>query len=219
MTRSALFALLATASALLAGAFAAPAQAQLSRGNLRLAIDADVLSVAGVERDPEDAGESNTTVFGVGPNQHGGGELSGRPTPFGLGVGYVLQPKLILGLRFGLGLDVVSPDGSDNNTRKLGLSLMPNLTFVPVGKRAKLFLQAAPIFQVSRNKSDYTKDRTLLGGVGLGIGTFIFITNALSVDLGFHFEGRFGSNEDNAGRDTDIKDLRGVIRLGVSLWT
>jgi hypothetical protein len=219
MKRFAIFAVLATASAVLVGALAAPAQAQLSRGNLRLTIDADVLSVAGVERDPEGAVESHTTVFGVGPNQHGGSQLSGRPTPFGLGVGYVLQPKLILGLRFGLGLDVISPDGSDNNTRVLGLSLMPNLTFVPVGKRAKLFLQAAPIFQVSRTKNDNSKERTILGGAGLGIGTFIFITNALSVDLGFHFEGRFGGHEDNAGRDMDIKDLRGVVRLGVSLWT
>jgi hypothetical protein len=213
------FAIFAAASAVLVGVLAAPAEAQLSRGNLRLTIDADVLSVAGVEQDPEGPGESDTTVFGLGPNQHGGSEISGRPTPFGLGVGYVLQPKLILGLRFGLGLDVVSPDGSDNNTRKLGLSLMPNLTFVPVGKRAKLFLQAAPIFQVSRDKNDNAKERTILGGVGLGIGTFIFITNALSVDLGFHFEGRFGGREDSAGRDTDIKDLRGVVRLGVSLWT
>jgi len=219
MNRFAFFAVLATASAVLTGALAAPAQAQLSRGNLRLTIDADVLSIAAIERDPEFAGESNTTVFGIGPNQEGGSLRSGRPTPFGLGVGYVLQPKLILGLRFGLGLDVVSPDSSDNNTRLLGLSLMPNLTFVPVGKRAKLFLQGAPIFQVSRSKSDNAKSRTLLGGFGLGIGTFIFITNALSVDLGFHFEGRFGNEEDALGRDTDIKDLRGVIRLGVSLWT
>jgi hypothetical protein len=219
MKRFAIFAVLATLSAVLVGTFATPAEAQLSRGNLRLTVDADMLSIAGVERDPEGAGESDTTVFGIGPNQEGGAQISGRPTPFGLGVGYVLQPKLILGVRFGLGLDVISPDSSDNNTRRLGLSLMPNLTFVPVGKRAKLFLQAAPIFQVSRDKRDTAKERTILGGVGLGIGTFIFITNALSVDLGFHFEARLGGYEDSAGRDTRVRDLRGVFRLGVSLWT
>lgn len=219
MKRSAFLALFAMAFVALTTGLAAPAQAQLSRGNLRLTIDADVLSIAAVEVDPEFAGESDTTVFGLGPNQQGGSLVSGRPTPFGLGVGYVLQSKLILGLRFGLGLDVVSPDGSDNNTRLLGLSLMPNLTFVPIGNRAKLFLQVAPIFQVSRTKTDNNKSRTLLGGVGLGIGTFIFITNALSVDLGFHFEGRFGGNEDFQGRDSDITDLRGLVRLGLSLWT
>lgn len=219
MKRFAIFALLATVCAVLVGTFATPAQAQLSQGNLRLTIDGDMLSIAGVERQPEGGVESKATVFGFGPNQHGGSQLSGRPTPLGLGVGYVLQAKLILGLRFGLGLDVISPEGDDNNTRILGLSLMPNATFVPVGKRAKLFLQAAPIFQVSRTKNDNGKERTILGGFGLGIGTFIFVTNALSVDLGFHFEGRFGGTEDRAGNDVDVKDLRGVVRLGVSLWT
>lgn len=219
MKRSAFLALFATAFVVLTTGLAAPAQAQLSRGNLRLTVDSDVLSIAAVEVDLELGGESRATVFGLGPNQHGGSMLSGRPTPLGLGVGYVLQSKLILGLRFGLGVDVVSPDGSDNNTRYLGLSLMPNLTFVPVGNRAKLFLQAAPIFQVSRTKTDDGKSRTILGGVGLGIGTFIFITNALSVDLGFHFEGRFGGFEGAQGRDSDITDLRGLVRLGLSLWT
>jgi hypothetical protein len=219
MKRFAILAFYSAAFVALTTGLAAPARAQLSRGNLRLTIDADVLSIASVELDPENGGELDTTVFGLGPNQQGGSLYSGRPTPFGLGVGYVLQPKLILGLRFGLGLDVVSPEGSDNNIRRLGLSLMPNLTFVPVGNRAKLFLQVAPIFQVSRDKSDNAKSRTILGGFGLGIGTFIFITNALSVDLGFHFEARFGGTEDNVGRDTDVTDLRGLFRLGVSLWT
>jgi len=213
------FALLA-ALAVLSAVAAAPAAAQLSRGNLRLSIDADMLSIAAVELDPEPGGEVDTTIFGIGPNQHGGSLLSGGPTPFGLGVGYVLGPKLVLGLRFGLGLDVVSPEGSENNTRRLGLALMPGLTFVPVGHRAKLFLSASPIFQVSRVKQDNAGSaRTLLGGVGLGIGTLIFITNALSVDLGFHFEGRFGNHEPRVGPDTDVTDLRGLVRLGVSLWT
>jgi hypothetical protein len=200
------------------------AEAQLSRGNLRLSIDADILSVASVELDYDPGGEQNHTVFGVGPNQQGGalhsGPPTGGPTPLGLGVGYVLQPKLVLGLRFGLGLDVQSPDGSENNVRRLGLSLMPGLTFVPVGKRAKLFLSLSPIFQVSRSKQDNVGSwRTLLGGAGLGIGTLIFITNAVSVDLGFHFEGRFGNYDPRDGREVEITDLRGLVRLGVSLWT
>jgi hypothetical protein len=213
------FARLALTTAALLALYSAPAQAQLSRGNLRLTIDSDILSLASIELQPENGVESDYTVFGLGPNQQGDSRYTGRPTPFGLGVGYVLQPKLILGLRFGLGLDVISADGSTDSVRRLGLSLMPNLTFVPVGHRAKLFLQVAPIFQVARDKTDHTKNRTILGGFGLGIGTFIFITNALSVDLGFHFEGRFGGNENEAGRDIDVRDLRGVFRLGVSLWT
>ena len=215
MSRCAAFAFVVTMCVGLGSLVAAPAQAQLSRGNLRLSVDADMFSVAGVHVD----GQPHGTVVGLGPNELGGGRYYSGPTPVGLGVGYVLQPKLILGLRAGLGYDVVAPSGAPNNTRILGLSLMPGVTFVPFGERAKLFISFAPIFQVGRAKTLNTRDRTMLGGFGLGVGTFIFVTNALSVDLGFNFEGRFGGAETNGMNHRDITDLRGLIRLGVSLWT
>lgn len=215
MSRCAAFTFVVMVCAGLGSLVAAPAQAQLSRGNLRLSIDADMFSVAGVHFD----GQSHRTVVGLGPNELGGGRIYSAPTPVGLGVGYVLQPKLILGLRFGLGYDVVAPSGAANNTRILGLSLMPGITFVPLGDRTKLFISAAPIFQVSRAKTLNERDRTMLGGFGLGVGTFIFVTNALSVDLGFNFEARFGGFEVNGNNHRDISDLRGLLRLGVSLWT
>jgi hypothetical protein len=205
-------------------AVALPAEAQLSRGTLRISIDADMLSLAGIELDPEGpGGEYEGTVFGFGPNQHGGSRVSGGPTPFGLGFGWVLTQKIILGARLGLGLDVLSDDDNDDddNTRYVGLSIMPGITFVPVGHRAKLFLSASPIIQWSRTKTGSEKDRTLLGGFGLGIGVLIFTLNSLSVDLGFHFEGRFGNLDDDRGNDdfeTHIRDLRGVVRLGISIW-
>ncbi|MDB4985699.1 MAG: hypothetical protein JWN04_877 [Myxococcaceae bacterium] len=219
MRRSALFALVVTLFAGLGSLAASPAEAQLSRGNLRLSIDADMFSVAGVR-----VGNGKETVVGFGPNQLGGTRISGAPaagpTPVGFGVGYVLRPKILLGVRLGLGYDVVAPDGPGNNTRYLGLSIMPEFRYVPLGERAKLFLAAAPIFQVSRARTDPRTDHTILGGFSLGVGTFIFVTNALSVDLGFHFEGRFGGrHQDNDNVSTDVKDLRGVIRLGLSLWT
>lgn len=215
MSRCAAFAFVVTMCVGLGSLVAVPAQAQLSRGNLRLSIDADMLSVAGVHID----GQPHATVVGLGPNQHGGGRLYSGPTPLGLGVGYVLQPNLILGLRFGLGYDVVAPSGAPNNTRILDISLMPGITFVPLGDRTKLFISAAPIFQVGRAKTLDTRDRTLLGGFGLGVGTFIFVTNAVSVDLGFNFEARFGGIERDGTPHRDVSDLRGLIRLGVSLWT
>jgi opacity protein-like surface antigen len=210
------FATLAFVVSICLGAFAASsAEAQLSRGNLRLSIDADMFAIAGVE-----VGNSENKVISFGPNQLGGSRLYGGPTPLGLGVGYVLQPKLILGVRVGLGYDVIAPEGVGNNTRVLGLSIMPELRFVPLGERAKLYLAVAPIFQVGRSKRDHDRDRAMVGGFGLGVGTFIFVTNAMSVDLGFHFEGRFGGiDDDNDPEDTDVRDLRGVVRLGMSLWT
>lgn len=202
-----------------ASAWASSAHAQISRGDFRFSIDADVLSIAGIEIDPEGPpGEQEWTVFGLGPNQRGGGEIIGRPTPLGLGFGWALSPKLLFGVRVGFGLDVIAPDGAADNTRRLGLSLMPGLTFVPVGHKAKLFLSGSPLLQVDRTKRDDQDERTLLGGFSLGIGTLIFVAGSLSVDIGFHFEGRFGNREDINGNEADVRDLRGVVRLGLSLW-
>ena len=61
----------------LACAFIAlPAQAQLGRGDFRLSLDTDVLSVAHISIDPDGPPEDrDVTVFGIGPNQLGGHEL------------------------------------------------------------------------------------------------------------------------------------------------
>ncbi len=197
----------------------AEAQLDLGRGTLRFSIDGDMLSIGGVKKDPPGPGESKATVVGFGPNQLGNARLSGYPTPIGLGFGYVLNSAWILGVRTALGYDVVSPDGG-TNTRYLSLSLMPGATWVPLGKKAKLALNGAPLFQVSRAKTDgQPTPRTLLGGFGLGIGALIFVHSRLSADVSFQFEGRFGN--ENSGRndvDTHVRDLRGVVRLGVSFW-
>ena len=207
---------------LLTGLLAVPVEAQLNRGDFRFSIDVDMLSMAAIEDEPEIGAEQEYTVFGVGWNQVGGArETFSTPTPLGLGLGWVLNPKIVLGARLGLGLDVVDADGDDNSARILGISLMPGITFVPIGHKAKLFLQANPLFQVSRVKTDGAHDRYLLGGFGLGIGTLIFVSNDLSVDLGFHFEGRFGGRErevNGVDFENDVRDLRGVVRLGISLW-
>lgn len=205
---------------LLVCAAALPAEAQLGRGDVRFSIDTDMLSIAGLEIDPDGPAPAHeTTVFGIGPNQLGGSRYleSNIPTPLGLGVGWVLSPKLVLGARLGFGLDIIDNEGRDN-TRLLGLSLMPGLTFVPVGDSAKLFLSASPLLQISRRKDENDKERTLLGGFGFGIGTLLFVSSSLSVDLGFHFEGRFGNHERPDGFETELRDLRGLVRLGLSLW-
>ncbi|HEX5659156.1 MAG TPA: hypothetical protein VFX59_18310 [Polyangiales bacterium] len=200
----------------------ARAEAQIDRGTWRFTIDGDILSVGGVELDPPGPGKSSATVIGFGPNQLGNARATqASPTPIGIGVGYALQPKLILGVRTSLGYDVVAPDGEDNNVRYLGLAVMPGITFIPLGGKTKLALDAAPLIQVDRRKTDNVpKDRTLLGGFALGVGALIFVHSRLSADIGFRFEGRFG-NRDNDNRDDNdvhVRDLRGLIRLGVSFW-
>lgn len=206
----------------LLSSFALPAEAQLHRGSFRFSIDADMLSIAGVELDPDGPrNDQDATLYGIGPNQLGGARAwtSTLPTPLGLGFGWGLGPKLLLGGRVAFGLDVVDNDDGGDNTRYLGLALEPGLTWVPIGHKAKLFVSGNPLFQVSRAKYDNGKERMLFGGVDLGIGTLIFVTGALSVDLGFHFVARFGRFQDDADNGADVRDLRGVVRLGLSLWT
>lgn len=200
------------------------AAAQLGRGDFRLSLDTDMLSVAHVSIDPDGpAQEYDTTIFGVGPNQLGGAHAIDPPaTPLGLGLAWVITSKLLIGARVGLGFDVVAPEGANDNTKVLALSLMPGLTWVPIGHRAKLFVDFRPLFQVNRVKTDDDKSRWILGGFSTGIGALIFAASSVSVDLGFFFEGRFGGQrvENDAGDETraHAQDLRGVVRLGISLW-
>ena len=199
---------------------ATEAQAQLGRGNWRLSLDTDMLAVANVEVDPEPGDSYDVMVISVGPNQLGGSRVLQPATPLGFGVGYTMSPKVVLGMRTGIGFDV-RDDGGEDNIRNLDISLMPGLTFVPLGRKAKLFLALAGIFQVNREKQDDRKDRVMYGGFSAGIGTLIFPSSRFSADLGFFFEGRFGGRdfEDPDGADQDLRDLRGLVRLGFSLWT
>lgn len=200
---------------------ATSAEAQVARGVFRFSIETDILSMAGIELE-KNGDERNINAYGIGPNQFGGltAELATRvaPTPLAFGFGYGLSSKVLLSLRIGLGVDILAHEGAEANTRVLGLALMPGLTFVPFGQRAKMFMAASPIFQYSRVKVDEDKTHTALGGFSFGLGTLVFVARPLSIDIGFHFEGRFGNYEDFDGSDTDVRDLRGVVRLGLSLW-
>jgi hypothetical protein len=200
-------------------ATASLATAQIREGDVRLSLDSDMISIAGVEvEDGSPGGESEYMVFGIGPNQLGSSRLLIPTTPLGLGLGYVVSPKIVLGLRFGFGVDILSRDGADENEKVLALSLMPGLTFVPIGRSAKLFITLSPLFQVERVSDDDASDRLMRGGFSAGMGTLIGVGGSSTVDLGFFFEGRFGSYEPEDGAEIDVRDLRGVVRLGFSLW-
>lgn len=209
--------------ALLACAFTGTAHAQLSKGALRVSIDADLLTVAGVEINPDGASPAyDTTVISFGLNQLGGSHVPPGVRPasqLGFGVGWALSRRMVLGVRTGLGLDVIDRDGGADNTRVLSFGVEPGLTFVPLGRRAKLFISLAPLFQANRVKTGRTAGRTLLGGFSTGVGALIFAGGSVSVDLGFHFEGRFGGGEVATElREYHVRDLRGGLRLGLSLW-
>jgi hypothetical protein len=200
--------------------WAKPAAAQLARGQFRLSLDVDTISIAHVSLDPDGGGPTQKQlVFGIGPNQLGGSHATVVSSPVGLGFGWVLTPKILLGIRTGLGYDLLAPDGNAANTKILVVSLQPGIEFVPIGHQAKLFIAARPIFQANRTKVGDSKDRWLQGGFSLGIGTYIFPSPAVSVDLGFFFEGRFGNQKvDGNDPNVHVADLRGVVRFGLSLW-
>jgi hypothetical protein len=197
-----------------------PALAQLSRGAFRLSLDVDVISIAHVSLNPDGPMPSDDRlVFGLGPNQLGGSRRWAPTPPVGLGVAWVLTPKILLGGRVGLGYDLIAPDGDGPNEKILSVVLMPSIEFVPIGHRAKLFIAARPLFQANRSKVGDRKDRWITGGFSVGIGTYIFPSPAVSVDIGFFFEGRFGNQKINNNEpNTHVADLRGVIRFGLSLW-
>jgi hypothetical protein len=195
------------------------AQAQLRRGDVRLSLDSDMISIAGVEVEVEGQDADSAMVFGIGPNQLGSSRTLIATSPLGLGIGYVISPKVVLGVRFGLGVDIISPDGAGENEKVVAISLMPGLTLVPIGRSAKLFIALSPLLQVERIGDDDSHERLLRGGFSTGIGTLIGVGGSSTVDLGFFFEGRFGSFDfDDDDTDVDVRDLRGVVRLGFSLW-
>jgi hypothetical protein len=96
---------------------------------------------------------------------------------------------------------------------------MPELTFVPVGHDAKLFVKFSPVMQYSLEKRGANKSNIFMGCFSLGVGTFVFTGHTSSVDIGAYFEGRFGDlKREPGGESIDVDDYRGVIRAGVSLW-
>jgi hypothetical protein len=206
---------------LLASLFATRADAQLNSGDVRLSLDTDVVGVAWVKTSPRSGGEDSKTVVGsVGPSQFGASQVGLPATPLGLGVGYVLRPKWLLGARAGLGFDVVSVDGHEDKRTYIAWTFMPGITYVPFGDRAKLFVNFSPLLEFVREKQGSSQALRFGGCYSTGAGAFFFMSPAASLDVGFFFEGRFPDiDEKPSGAKTDVSDLRWLVRLGISLWT
>lgn len=198
---------------------AVPVEAQLEPHAIRVSIDADVFSAGVVKQEPiGPATQTKTTVISIGPNQLGNSQAV-IPTPsIGMGAAYVLKPMWMLGLRYGLGFDHVSLDGSPD-AKVFAISFMPELTFVPTGQTVKPFLRFSPIAQYNHSKQGGTKEHIFMGCFSAGLGAMWFSSKASSIDVGAYFEGRFGNlKQEPSGDEVDVDDLRGVIRMGLSLW-
>lgn len=205
-------------SLIVASAQAQRAHAEFRAGGLRFAIDADLLSGGVVRLDPQGpAPSSKTGVFALGPNQLGNSRVVIPFTPIGVSVDYVIKPAWLLGMRTGLGFDLVHPEGAEAR-KYFALSFMPELTFLPFDDR-RLFTRFSPVLQYSLEKQDERKDHIFMGCFSIGGGVFLFTSPSSSVDLGAFFEGRFGDLQRDPDRGkVDVNDLRGVVRAGLSLW-
>ena len=195
------------------------AQAHVNPGGYRVWIDADLFSAGVVRTDPKGSPPpAKTTLLGIGPNQLGASPVVLPTTPLGVGLAYVVRPNWLLGARLGTGYDRVAPESADP-TRYISMSLMPEVTFVPIGHDAKLFVKFSPVLQFSAKRQGNAKATIFMGCFSLGVGTFIFTSHYSSLDIGAYFEGRFGDLErEPTGNSVDVNDLRGLIRGGISLW-
>jgi hypothetical protein len=201
----------------------APAHAQLREGSWRLGIDVDVFSGGVVHEDPRGpVKDQKTGVIGVGPNQLGSSRAVIDTPPLGVSFAYALKHKWMLGLRSGIGYDRLSSDQPTPDRKVLGLSFMPEVTFVPLSlsESSKLFARFSPILQYDRLKVGSATEHIFMGCFSVGVGTFLFLTPSSSIDIGAYFEGRFGKLKPSplGGSYVDVDDLRGLIRVGLSLW-
>ncbi|MFM2417895.1 MAG: hypothetical protein RL385_2618 [Pseudomonadota bacterium] len=208
-----------TAATLACSFWTRPASAQMARGAVRYALDVDVLSAGAVWAKPHGERDVTTRVVSVGPNQLGNSQVVLPNTPVGIAFDYVVRPKWLIGVRTALGYDHRSRDDSPNE-RALSLSFMPALSFVPRGGPIRPFVKFSPIAQYSQRKQGSAREHIFMGCFSIGGGAFLFSGPSISVDAGAYFEGRFGKLKvaDGPGQNAEIDDLRGVVRVGLSLW-
>ncbi len=200
-------------------AFAAPprAEAQLRTGTWRLFMDVDVLALDWVRTTQRGQQAVDTTVLSIGPNQLGASRLWIPTTPLGVGVGYVLKSHWMVDLRAGVGLDIAKASNSDDAATFIAWSFMPGLLWAP--SSPKLYLKFSPVLDFVQTKQGASRQRHFGGCFSAGAGSFFFLGETASFDIGAFFEGRFPDLDQRpANTKIEFADLRVLARAGVSLW-
>ena len=191
------------------------ASAQLRDKSLRLFVDADMASVGFTKVMPDGEAVRRHVTVGIGPSQFGASEL-GLVTPtIGVGVGYALRSRWLLGLRAGFGYDHVSAAGSEPASTYLTWTFMPGISYVPY---RTLFVVFSPLLEYTRRERADARQTRFGGCFSVGAGSFLFLAPHASIDVGLYFEGRFPDIDEHPKQRTEITDLRWLVRAGVSLW-
>lgn len=195
----------------------APVEAQLRPNAWRLFMDVDVLSLDWVRATQRGREDVDTAVVSIGPNQLGASRLWIPTTPLGMGVGYLLKSHWMIDLRAGLGVDIAKASDSDEATTFIAWSFMPGLLWAP--SSPKLYLKFSPVLDFVQTKQGADRQRYFGGCFSAGVGSFFFLSENASADLGAFFEGRFPDLDQRpANTKIEFADLRVLARAGISLW-
>jgi hypothetical protein len=193
------------------------AHAQVRDGDVRLYLDASLLTWTKQITEAEGAGlSSEEEITTIGSGLLGAG---------GVGVGYAVSPYLLPELYVSLQNAKIDTGDGDVNLRQwelrpcLEVPLLPDQRFVP-------FLMGGMTLgrTVTKGDSDDDDDVTMFGlGPALGAGAHAFITERASLDLSLVFRGTFFVKNDLAdalpdGVDLTVKQYTLLLNLGASFW-
>jgi hypothetical protein len=198
---------------------ASHAHAQPSAHTWRVFLDTDLVSYDWVETTQRGARTERTSVVSVGPNQLGASRLWLPTAPVGFGLGYLIHPRWLIDLRAGFGFDALVSDGDEATPTFVAWSFMPGLSWLPTRTNGKFYLKFSPVLDFVQAKQGRERQRYFGGCFSLGAGTFLFTGEHASADIGLFFEGRFPDlDKKPANVKVEYTDLRGVVRIGLSLW-
>lgn len=195
---------------------ASGAQAQVREGDVRLYLDAALVSWAKEVTETDGAGpldgESESTTLSTGLLGAGGA-----------GVGYAISPYLVPELYVSLqNVKADFGDGDGELTVRqwelrpcLEVPLLPDARFVP-------YLMGGLTLGRTVTKGDGDPDLTRFGvGPALGVGAHGFLTQHASLDLGLTFRGTFfvkNELEDQLGVEFNVKQYALLFTVGASFW-
>jgi hypothetical protein len=193
---------------------ASSSQAQVRDGDLRLYLDASVVSWLKLVSETEALGvtsEDETITLSSG--------LVGG----GAGLGYAVTRHLLPELYVSLQNVKIDANGADATVRQwelrpcLEVALLPGQRFVP-------FVMGGMTLGRIVSKGDLENELTMFGlGPALGAGAHAFLTEHASLDLALAFRGTFfvqNDVEDDLpdGVDIKIRQYALLLTVGASFW-
>jgi hypothetical protein len=194
---------------------AGSSQAQVRDGDLRLYLDASVVSWMKLV--------SETEALGVSSEDETITLSSGALVGGGVGLGYAVTRYLLPELYVSLQNVKIDANGADATVRQwelrpcLEVPLLPGQRFVP-------FVVGGMTLGRIVSKGDLDDELTMFGlGPALGVGAHAFLTEHASLDLALAFRGTFFVKNDVEedlpdGVEFKIRQYALLLTVGASFW-